>query len=45
LGDDHSGDLLASYANRLSRGDPEAQVQAALDWCAWEEMPKIGQVW
>ena len=37
LGDDHSGDLLASYANRLSRGDPEAQVQAALAWCAWED--------
>jgi proline iminopeptidase len=37
LGDDHSGDWLATYANRLTRGERETQVQAALAWCAWED--------
>ncbi len=37
LGQDHPGGLLANYAEHLSGGDRETQVQAALAWCAWED--------
>jgi proline iminopeptidase len=37
LGEDRAQGLLAAYAKRLNGGDREAQVQAALAWCAWED--------
>ena len=37
LGEDQPGGLLASYAKCLNSGEREAQVQAALAWCAWED--------
>lgn len=37
LGEDPPQGLLAAYEKRLNSGDREAQVQAALAWCEWED--------
>lgn len=37
LGEERPKNLLASYARCLNDGERNAQVQAALAWCAWED--------
>lgn len=37
LGAAHPEGLLATYAQRLNSGSRDAQIQAALAWCQWED--------